>query len=160
MEKSFEKVKEIANDTRVAMLTTIDEHGHLHSRPMALNDIEEDGTMWFFTSKFSDKVSEIREESQVNLSFANASSSNYLSIAAKATLVEDQQVINEKYNTFVKAWFPEGTESNKIALLKITPSTAEYWDGAGSKLAQLFKVGAALIKGEAYSGGENETVKM
>ncbi|RYD97139.1 MAG: pyridoxamine 5'-phosphate oxidase, partial [Sphingobacteriales bacterium] len=34
-----------------SMLTTLDESGALHSRPMAMMDIEFDGDLWFFTGK-------------------------------------------------------------------------------------------------------------
>jgi general stress protein 26 len=33
------------------MLTTVDSEGHLHSRPMAVQEMAFDGDLWFFTGK-------------------------------------------------------------------------------------------------------------
>lgn len=160
MSEGIKKVKELANSTRIARLTTSNSNGHLHSRPMALNEIEDDGTMWFFTSKFSGKVDDIQDDAEVNVSFSNISDSDYLAISGKAKLVTDQSEIDDKFNSFVKAWFPEGKDSEKISLLKITPHHAEYWDSNDSKLARLFNIGKALITGTRHSDGVHEKVEM
>jgi general stress protein 26 len=42
------KVAELIQDQRLAMLTTRDPFGTLMSRPMALQEVEFDGDLWFF----------------------------------------------------------------------------------------------------------------
>ncbi len=160
MSEGIKKVKELANATRIGMLTTTNANGHLHSRPMALNEIEDDGTMWFFTAKSSDKVNEIQQDSEVNVSFANVSDADYLAIAGTANLVTAQSEIDDKFNHFVKAWFPEGKDSSEISLLKITPHHAEYWDSNDSKLARLFNIGKALITGKKHQDGIHAKVAL
>ncbi len=160
MSEGIKKVKELATATRIAMLTTASSNGHLHSRPMALNEMEDNGTMWFFTAKSSGKVDEIQEDSEVNVSFANVSDSDFLAVAGTAKLITEQAEIDDKFNQFVKAWFPEGKDSKEISLLKITPHHAEYWDGNDSKLARLFNIGKALITGTKHTGGTHEKVEM
>ena len=160
MKEGIKEVKELAEDIRIAMLTTVSEEGYLRSRPMALNDIEEDGTMWFFTGKNSEKVDEIEDNAKVNINFADNSDYDYLSVAGKAELVLDKAIIKEKFNRMTKAWFPEGTESDNISLLRITPDSAEYWDGGDNKMVQLFHLGKALLTGKKYQGGRHEEVAM
>ena len=53
---SAEKVAELAKGIRVAMLTTIDDAGHYVSRPMAQQQVEFDGDLWFFAERHSRKV--------------------------------------------------------------------------------------------------------
>ena len=53
------KLGELIKDIRVAMLTTVDNEGRLHSRPMATQQTEFDGTLWFFTDSDSVKVHEL-----------------------------------------------------------------------------------------------------
>jgi len=160
MSEGIKKVKALATEIRIAMLTTANPNGHLHSRPMALNEMDDDGTMWFFTKKSSDKVNEIQEDAEVNISFANVSDSDYLAISGIAKLVTDQAEIDDKFNKFVKAWFPEGKDSSEISLLRITPHHAEYWESSDSKLARLFSIGKALITGTRHEGGTHEKVEM
>ena len=53
------KVAELAKDIRIGMLTTVDEHGHFVSRPMAQQEVEFDGNLWFFSSRDARKVAHI-----------------------------------------------------------------------------------------------------
>ena len=54
--EGIEKVAELVKDIRTAMLVTLDEHGHLRSRPMGTSDAPFDGTIWFFTPAASSSV--------------------------------------------------------------------------------------------------------
>ena len=44
-----QKVAELIKDVKMAMLVTIDEDGRPRSRPMQTQDVDFDGTVWFFT---------------------------------------------------------------------------------------------------------------
>ena len=57
-------LREAIKDIRIAMLTTFDREGHLHSRPMATIDIQFDGDLWFFTCAHSPKVGELGSDSR------------------------------------------------------------------------------------------------
>ena len=48
--ESISKVTDIINDSHIGMFTTINEAGALVSRPLAVQDVKDDGDMWFFTS--------------------------------------------------------------------------------------------------------------
>lgn len=82
------KLRDMIKDIDFCMLTTIDENGDLHSRPMSSNgDIEEDGDIWFFTGLSSHKVNEVSSAPQVNLSFADPDNQRYVSVTGTAELV-------------------------------------------------------------------------
>ena len=49
-------VKELLDDAHICMLTTLTPAGAMHSRPMAVQQAEEDADLWFFTYGDSDKV--------------------------------------------------------------------------------------------------------
>lgn len=141
--KAINKLGEMMRDIRIAMLTTVDEDNSLRSRPMALADLE-DGTMWFFTNKFSEKVDEIKDNSHVNLAFADKINSNYISISGKAIMVKDQDEINKRYTTELNEWFPDGKQDVRLTLLKITPSKAEYWDNSSSNIQRINNYGQKI----------------
>jgi general stress protein 26 len=45
----LQKLREMVKDIDFCMLTTVDEEGNLHSRPMSVNgEIDTDGDLWFF----------------------------------------------------------------------------------------------------------------
>jgi general stress protein 26 len=138
-----------------AMLTTLEDDGDFHSRPMSTQKMDNDGTLWFFTYDDSTKVDEIQRDKRVSLTYTDKSSETYVAAAGKAELVKDRAKINELWQDVLKAWFPKGKEDPRIALLKVTLHQAEYWDRPGGKMVKLFQVAKAIITGEQDKGGRN-----
>ena len=62
-------VIELVERADSAMLTTMTADGDHVSRPMAVQDVEFDGDLWFFTYSDSDLVAQVRVNPQVNVSF-------------------------------------------------------------------------------------------
>jgi len=158
-ESDFEKLKEMIKEIDLCMLTTVDESGHLHSRPMSLNsDVDEQGNLWFFTSSNSHKASEIEQTPNVNVSFIDTKQQHYVSISGMAQLVNDRQKIKELWKPVLKAWFPDGPDQADIALLKVNVAKAEYWDGPSSTIAQAVSFVSALVTGKQADVGENKKI--
>ena len=157
----LEKLREMIKDIDFCMLTTIDENGALHSRPMSSNgDIDPNGDLWFFTYGSSHKVAEIGKAPKVNASFANTEKHRYVSITGAAELVRDRAKIEELWRPQFKVWFPKGTEEPDIALLRIRAEKAEYWDSPTSGIARAFYFVSALVTGTEMGGGENKKVEL
>ena len=158
-----ENVAKIAKEIkgiRMAMLTTVALDGSLHSRPMATQEQDFDGDLWFFTDKHSVKVDELEANNRVNVAFVSPDDNRYVSITGKAKLVLDQAKIDELYSPAIKAWFPDGKDDPNISLIHVDPDVAEYWDSPNSKLVQVAGFLKALATGKRIDGGENETVKL
>lgn len=62
-------VAELVSDAKVAMLTTTTPDGRSVSRPMALQEAEFDGDLWFFAYDDSAKAQQISAHEQVNVAF-------------------------------------------------------------------------------------------
>ena len=60
--EAIKKLVEMIQGIRVAMLTTAMPDGTLRSRPMATQQTEFDGDLWFFTEASSGKVHEIQDD--------------------------------------------------------------------------------------------------
>lgn len=159
---SLQNLKEKIKDIKVAMFTSADTDGSLHSRPMHTQEMKDDGLLWFFTGKNSGKIAEIKADSHVSLGYADPSSNTYVAVSGRATLVTDQAKIDELWHDLLKAWFPEGKNDPNIALLKVNPESAEFWDSPSSTLVQLFGMGKAMVTGEPYKPGPGEhgTINM
>lgn len=161
MKSDIETLREQINDIKIAMLTTVDDDGSLRSRPMGTQDLEFDGELWFFVSDTSPKVQEIRHEQQVNVSYADPGSNRYVSVSGRGVIVHDKAKMEQFWNPFLKAWFPDGLESPDIALLKIMVDKAEYWDYTSGKLVQLIGFIKAAVTGEPSDlGGKNEKLTI
>lgn len=159
--EQIKKLRELVKDIEIGMLTTIDEDGTLHSRPMSTNgQVEPDGTLWFFTYASSHKVTEVEQHQQVNVSFSAPSKQRYVSMSGTAQLVQDRNKIQELWKPELKAWFPNELDEPDIALLKVNVAKAEYWDAPSSWVAHTIGLVKAIATGEKASSGENEKINL
>jgi len=160
-EDNLQKLREMVKDIDFCMLTTVDENGDLHSRPMSVNgDIDPDGDLWFFTNASSHKVSEISKTPKVNVSFADPDNQQYVSISGKAQLVRDRDKIEELWKPEFKMWFPEGKDDPQIALLRVNLEKAEYWDSPSSTIGFVLNFVSSLVTGKEADYGENKKITL
>ncbi|HLM58320.1 MAG TPA: pyridoxamine 5'-phosphate oxidase family protein [Pyrinomonadaceae bacterium] len=160
-DEKLRKLREIVKAVDICMLTTVDEEGCLHSRPMSNNrDIEFDGDLWFFTYGSSHKVDEVGRVPKVNASFADIAGQLYASLTGRAEVERDRAKIEELWKPHLRAWFPDGVDTPDIALLKVTVERAEYWDGSQSLAAHAVGLVTSLIRGEPAQPGENEKLEL
>jgi general stress protein 26 len=119
-----------------------------------------DGTLWFFTRASSHKVTEIRADSRVCVTYAEPSSQDYVSFSGRAALVHDRAEIDKRWSPLLKAWFPNGKDDPEVALLKVTVEQAEYWDSPNSKVVQVYGYVKAALTGETPELGESKKVQV
>ena len=143
---------------RVAMLTTRAPDGTFISRPMALQEVEFDGDLWFFAKQDSRKVAHVVADPQVNVGISSADV--WVSLTGTAQVVTDGARKRELWNGGIEAWFPEGPDSADIVLLQVEGDSAEYWDTPGGRVATALSFAKAKVTGKPYSGGENEKVEL
>lgn len=157
----LERLREIVKDIDFCMLTTVDEDGHLHSRPMSVNgEIDPNGDLWFFTRASSHKAAEIGNAPGVNASFADTDKNCYVSMSGNAELVRDREKIKQLWKPQFQAWFPDGVDEPDLALLRVRVEQAEYWDGPSSTIAQAFSFVSALVTGKEADFGENKKLNL
>jgi general stress protein 26 len=155
------KVAELVKRARLAMLTTMTEDGRHVSRPMAVQETEFDGDLWFFVDEGSDKVAQVRNHPQVNVSFSNDKDSEWTSIAGTAEVVKDRAKAEELYTKYLEVWFPDGLDTPGLALLKVRAETAEYWDASDSTIKKVIGMVQAIRHDDPDRfPAENRTVEM
>lgn len=160
-EKGLKKLLELIKDIDLCMLTTVDAHGDLHSRPMSNNgEVDADGDLWFFTSMTSLKVEEIERLPKVNVSFSDPRTQRYVSVSGKGKLVRDRAKMEKLWKPQFKAWFPKGLEDPELGLLKVDATAAEYWDAHSSFVAHAIGLVKALVTGEPAKDGEHQAFSL
>jgi general stress protein 26 len=142
--KQWAQLLEQVEKIRFAMLTTENEGGHLHSRPMTTLDASEDGSLWFFIGRSTHVSREMENHPRVNLSYVAADQDTYLSIAGEARLVEDPFKVKELWEPSMKPWFPGGIADPDLALLRVDVTEAEYWDAESKKMKSLVRLAKAM----------------
>jgi len=153
-----EKLKELVRDAKLCMFTTMTAEGRHHSRPMAVQDVEFDGDLWFFAFEDSDKVRDVRTHPQVNVAFSEKTS--WVSIAGAAEVVHDRARAEELWHPSLKAWFPDGLDTPGLTLIKVHAETAEYWDTPHGKVVTLIQYAASAVRGKNPDVGESRPVNL
>jgi general stress protein 26 len=143
-----QKLYAMIKDMRIAMMTTIDTEGLMHSRPMYSQEADEHGDLWFFTQIQSPKTTEISRDNEVNLSYSDPDKQHYVSVFGTAEIVRDKKEIEEKWSEGMRAWFPNGTDDPQIALIRVHPVRGEYWDSPNSTILHLYGTVKAAITGK------------
>ena len=69
--EQVKKVADLAKGIRIGMLTTVDADGHFISRPMAQQEVEFDGDLWFFAERNSRKVAQIAANPHVGVTLTS-----------------------------------------------------------------------------------------
>ena len=149
---------------RFAMFTTRHEHnGHLHSRPMTVQNksLDADDSLWFFMSKRGDPVDDLKKDPVVNLAFADSSEDVYVSVSGTAAMIEDQAKKDQLWSKMAEAWFPGGSTDPDLALVQVQIVHANYWDVKESKIVQLFEMAKAVVTGKPPTElGEHGDVRL
>jgi general stress protein 26 len=156
--EEIDKVSKLIESAKIALVTSVSEDGQLVSRPLAMQQREFDGTLWFFTQDPSPKTEQVAANDQVNV--ALQVDDGWVSIAGTASVTKDPAMIDELWNRHAEAWFENGKEDPSVALLRVRADTAEYWTMTSSKVVSAVKYAKAIVTGDQPDIGENNTIQL
>jgi general stress protein 26 len=159
-EKGIEKIKELAEAANIChFVTALDQHP-LASRPMSVLQVDDDGSLWFFSARSSDKNLHIHQDNEVQLFFSNGSSSEYLSVYGHASITTNQTKIEALWTPLAKTWFHGGPTDPEITLIQVEPVDAYYWDTKNNKMIQLIKMLAGAVVGKTLDDGVEGKIRI
>jgi general stress protein 26 len=158
-QEMIQRVRDLVGDVKICMLTTMTGDGKHVSRPMAVQKTDFDGDLWFFTYEGSNKVEQVRLTSATNVAFSDDKSGVWMSVAGNAEVVEDRSKAEELWSPLLKAWFPDGLDTEGLALLKVNAQSAEIWDNPRSRVATAISLVKSAVTGKSAAGevGDNRS---
>ncbi len=150
-----DRVWEIMERFATALLIT---NGGLETRgrPMAVSVSRKDNTLYFLSDVTSDKDYEIQFDPSVVVAFVDPLNHKYAWVSGRAVIANDRARIRELWTPLAGAWW-ESPEDPDIRVVKVTPETANYWNGAG-KIASHASAAAAALSDGAPSLAEERPV--
>ncbi len=90
------KVAELIHEGKIAIVTTVGPDGQLLSRPLALQDRDFDGDLYFFTPDPSPKTDQVKANAEVNVSIATGN--GWLSLSGTGSISKDDAMIDELWS--------------------------------------------------------------
>jgi general stress protein 26 len=147
---------EAVDGIRMVMLTTLagDEP---HARPMAVQETEDDGTVWLLSSADSHKVRQVQEHPHVGLVYVDGGT--YVSATGRATVSRDEERKRELWNPWAEAWLQCDPEDDKAVLIRVEVTGAELWE-APNPVTRTVSAATALVLRRPPRVGDSETVHL
>lgn len=152
--KAVEKLKELSESARICMFCTELTHLPNNSRPMTIQECDEEGNLWFISSSDSNKNFEIKDDNRVQLYFMNNGSAEYLHIYGKAFIYKDKSTIEDKWSAMANVWFEEEEEDPNVSIIRVTPDETYYWDTKAGKFVTMLHFFTAAVTGNKSEGDD------
>jgi general stress protein 26 len=149
--EAIEKISELVKEIGSCMFCTY-RGSKLESRPMSVQQVDNDGNLWFLSDKNSNKNSDIAANDNVELFFSQGHT-KFLAIHGKASVSYDREVIKELYEPIVKVWMKGGEDDPNLCAIKVDFEDGYYWDIKNSKMVAMAKMAISLVSGKTMDDG-------
>ena len=159
--EAIDKLKSLVEDIMICLFCTdLKTDDGSTSRPMSAIKVCDQGNIWFFSEKDSDKNKAIANDKIVQLFFSHPAKGSYLVVNGEAEIILDKTKIEELWTPVAKIWFKEGKDDPNISIIKVTPTTAYYWDTNGNRMINFIKMVASVVTGKNLLNGEEGTITL
>lgn len=153
----IERVWDLIDKIGFCMLATRNGE-QLRARPMSAYAERLENTIYFLTDVHSHKDDEIQRWPNICLAFADPKGQKYVSLSGTASVSNDREHIRDLWATPAKAWW-NSPDDPSIRILKVIPSSAEYWDSPGTVISYI-KMAAAAVSNTKPDMGDNAKVNL
>ena len=158
---AIDKLKSMVNAIKIGLFCTdLKTDDGAKCSPMTAIKVCDQGNVWFFSEKSSDKNSAILTDKNVQLFFSHPGINSYLVVNGEAEIIFDKTTIEELWTPAAKIWFKEGKDDPNISVIKVKPSSAYYWDTDGNKMINLLKMVASVVTGTNLITGKEGAIKL
>ncbi|HOZ79753.1 MAG TPA: pyridoxamine 5'-phosphate oxidase family protein [Ferruginibacter sp.] len=159
--EAIEKIRETVKQSSVCFFCTgIKEGKSFATRPMSVQEVDDNGNCWFLSADDSNKNAEIENDSHVQLLFKGSDYSDFLSLYGKATISKDKGLIKELWKPIIKAWFTGGEDDPRITVIKVSPQEGYYWDNKNGNLVALVKTAVGAVMGKTFDDSIEGDIKI
>jgi general stress protein 26 len=159
--EAIDKLKSLVDEIMICLFCTdLETDDGSTCRPMSAIKVCDQGNIWFFSEKDSDKNKAIETSKNVQLFFSHPGKSSYLVVNGVAEIILDKTKIEELWTPVAKIWFKEGKEDPNISIIKVSPTTAYYWDTEGNQMINFIKMVASVATGTNLVTGNQGALKI
>ncbi len=159
--EAIDKLKSLVSEIMVCLFCTdLKTDDGSTCRPMSALKVCDEGNIWFFSEKSSDKNKAIAADKEVQLYFSHPGKSSYMVVNGEAEIILDKVTIEELWTPVAKIWFKEGKNDPTISVIKVTPKNAYYWDTDGGRMINFLKMVASVATGSNMVSGNQGALKI
>lgn len=151
--EAIDKLGRLIKGSSTGMFATRLTSVPFHVCPMQVQQVDDEGVLWFFSGADSTHNAHIVTDPRVQVIFTNTSDYEFLTVYGRAEILTDRSKIEELWDPTVKAWFPGGQDDPNLRLIRVIPEDAHYWDTKNGKVITLIKMIAAAASNREPDAG-------
>ena len=159
--EATEKIRELAEKAKSCFFCTRSSAGQAFAtRPMSIQKVDDEGNLWFLSSKDSHKNAELQMDPGVQLLFQGSHYSDFLNVYGEATVTDDKQIIKSLWEPMLKTWFTGGVDDPRISAIQVKPSDGYYWDTKNGLAVSFAKQIVGAISGKTLDDSIEGKLKV
>lgn len=101
-----------------------------HPRPMTAQVVADQPPIWFFTTSDNGLVQNLGPGRTATATFASKNHDLFATLHGTLSVDTNREVIDRLWNRFVAAWYKNGKDDPKLALLRFDADHAKIWENA------------------------------
>lgn len=136
-EEGLRKIRTLIDEQKTVMIASQLDKTPFSVCPMILQQMDDKGDLWFFTSKDSALYKDIEKDNRVQIIYSDERKQKYLSMFGNATHIIDREKREELWNHTMLKWFT-GKEDPDLALLSVNLQNSYFWDSENNKPVPFF----------------------
>ncbi|WP_029035068.1 pyridoxamine 5'-phosphate oxidase family protein [Salinimicrobium terrae] len=158
-EESWEKLRELVDDIKVAMMVTGLEKKPINAIPMRTKKIDENGNIWFVSAGNSEHNKNLQINEQVHLLYSDPDDNEFITLYGNAEITKDKTILKDLYSATTDNWF-DGVDDPNLTAIKVKPVEAYFWDSKTNKYVTLLKMGVGALTGNQQDVGEKGKLNL
>ncbi|HEY4055594.1 MAG TPA: pyridoxamine 5'-phosphate oxidase family protein, partial [Kofleriaceae bacterium] len=147
--EAVEKIRELVGKSGTCFFCTdIARDRAIPTRPMSIQEVDDQGRLWFLSASDSSQNKEIERDAKVQIMLQGSAHSDFLTLYGRAEITRDKKKIDELWQPIVKTWFTQGKDDPRVTVICVTPLEGYYWDTKHNRFVVLAKMVAGAITGK------------
>lgn len=126
-------LRDIIMAAQTCMMVTQHENMPFDARPMAVQGVDDSGTVWFLSAADSAKNRDIERDSRVTLLVQDNAKYQYAQVSGHATVHREKALIEQYWSAVANAWF-DGKDDPRVTLLAVHCEAGQYWKTKNGKI--------------------------
>ncbi|CAN5655258.1 hypothetical protein BH11MYX1_BH11MYX1_23660 [soil metagenome] len=158
---AIQKIQELVKAAPTCFLcTSLATNKRFETRPMAVQQVDDSGFLWFLSASDSAHNAEITKDAAVQLLFQGSPHSDFLTLYGSAAIGRDKAKIKELWSPLLKTWFTEGEDDPRITTICVRPTQGYYWDTKHNRAIAFAKMVVGAITGKTLDDSIEGTLRV
>jgi general stress protein 26 len=158
--RTVRRLRQLLTGISVGMLTTRTASGEAQTRPMLLQNIDDEGWLWLLTDRSSRNACELVSSPAATIVFQSGNGVRFVAANGTAVVVKDDLKVKRLWNPAIRAWFPKGRRAPEVVLIAVRVYRVDYWLVPRSRVVRVVGAAKALATGRRYGAGRHGTLEL